>query len=320
MKTKDSAEQNYPDTKMEYENPAIVRNDLHYFVGFVFLVLNKIRHELQGYKSARGFSTSLIDKAIKYDAGVVTRWRDYLKKYNNSNETVFKGKKVLELGPGADLGVGLFLLAEKAESYSAIDVHHLVKSAPPELYVHLFKHFEKSGVDGRTIEELKVQYKLTKKNRSERLNYQVSKEFDLSIFPKKNFDLVLSNAAFQQFDNPEKTISQLSKIVKSGAQFVALIDLKTHTRFINRRDPLNIYRYNDFIFRSLRFKGSPNRIRPYEYEQALKSQGWTAIKIFPRLQLKTDYLQKVNSTLHKRFRDDINQMQNLTVVICATKI
>lgn len=310
----------FSDTILEYENPAKIKNRTYHLIGFVFLILNKIRHELQGYRSARGFSSSLIEKVIKYDMGVVSRWSDYLKKYNNTDEAIFKGKKILELGPGADLGVGLLLLAENAESYAAIDVHNLVKSTPPELYQHLFTYLENSGIDNIRVEELKVQLELASTDQGKRLIYHHNKDFDLSIFPENSFDLIVSNAAFQQFDNLEKTISQLSKIMKSGAQFVSLIDLKTHTRFINSRDPLNIYRYNDFIFKLLRFKGSPNRKRSYEYENALKSNGWTDIRIFPRLQLNPDYLQKVKHSLNKKFRDDKNKMEDLTVVICATKL
>ncbi|MCP4976127.1 MAG: class I SAM-dependent methyltransferase [Maribacter sp.] len=320
MKIEPKSNLNYSNIILEFESPTSVRNKTHYLVGFVFLVLNKIRHKLQGYKSARGFSSDLIEKALAHDLSIITRWRDYLKKYTETtNNDVFKGKKILELGPGADLGVGLLLLSEKAKSYSAIDVHNLVKATPPAFYEYLFKYLEKSDID-TNIEELRKQLDLTEGERNEGLNYHFRKDFDLSLFPDMHFDLVVSNAAFQQFDNPVKTISQLSKIAKSGAKFIALIDLKTHTRYLKTKDPLNIYRYNDFIFKPLRFKGSPNRMRPYEYENALKSHGWKDIKIYPRLQLNMDYLPKVSHTLNKKFRDDSNQMHYLTVVICATKL
>lgn len=320
MKIDHNSDPNESGVILEYENHTKVNNRTNYLFGFIILVLNKIRHELRGYTSTRGFSSHMVEKAVAHDLRAVRRWSDYLKKYNNNDNSVYRGKKILELGPGADLGVGLFLLAEKAESYTAVDVHNLIKSTPPELYKHLFEYLEKSAVDNKSVEELKLQLELTNGDQSERLNYHHIKDFDLSVFPENGFDLVVSNSAFQQFDDPVQTISQLSRIVKSGAQFIALIDLKTHTKVISSRDPLNIYRYNDLIYQPLRFKGSPNRIRPYEYENALKSHGWTDIKIFPRILLTKDYLKKVNHTLSKKFRNDINQMQNLTVVICATKL
>lgn len=318
MKIRPKSKKNHSDTSLDYLNPSGVSNRINYLIGFVFLVLNKIRHELQGYKSARGFTSSLFEKAVSHDLDVVVRWHDYLNKYDHTDEA-FKGKKILELGPGADLGVGLFLLAEEAESYSAIDVHNLVKSTPIEIYEKLFDYLKKSGIDDKVVLELRTQLELTNRNHNDRINYQVTKDFDLTVFRENSFDLVVSNASFQQFDDVAKSIAQLSKLVKPRAKFISLIDLKTHTRFINSRDPLNIYRYSDFIFKLLRFKGSPNRMRPYEYKNALKANGWTNIIVFPRTQLHMDYLQKVNHTLNKRFRDSTNQMENLTVVICATK-
>ena len=320
MKTDHNSNQEELDIILEYENPIQVNNSTNYLFGFIILMLKKVRHIVRGYTSTRGFSTHLVEKAVAHDLRAVKRWSAYLKKYNNNDDSVFKNKKILELGPGADLGVGLFLLAEKAENYTAVDVYNFIRSTPPELYEHLFEYLEESGLDNEIVEGLKLQLELSKENQSERLNFQHIEDFDLSVFPKSNFDLVVSNSAFEQFDDPARTISQLSKIVKSGAKFIALINLKTHTKVISNRDPLNIYRYNNSIYQWLRFKGSSNRMRPYEYENALKLHDWTDIKIFPRILLKKDYLEKVNHTLNKKFRDDINQMQNLTVVICATKL
>lgn len=319
MKTKPKSDQNYSNTVLEYQNPKGVNNVLNYLIGFVFMVLNKLRHELQGYKSARGFSSKLFEKAVTHDLRVVERWHDYLKKYDAVDDA-FQGKKILELGPGADLGVGLFLLAKEAKSYSAMDVHNLVKSTPPEIYEYLFEHLEKTEIKDSVIEELKTQLELTSNHNNDRLDYRVTKDFDLSVFKEKSFDLVVSNAAFQQFDNPSSSIAQFSKLVKPGAKLLTLIDLKTHTRFIRRRDPLNIYRYSDVIYNALKFRGSPNRMRSYEYENALKANGWANIVVFPRLELRKEYVRKVNDTLNKKFRDPKNQMQHLTVVICATKL
>jgi len=306
------------DTALELETVSRVANRMNYLIGFLFLILNKLRHEIRGYRSTRGFSSKLFKNAIAHDLRVVTRWHDYLKKYDET-DLVFKGKKILELGPGSDLGVGLLLLAEEAHSYCTMDVHNLVASTPVELYKHLFDHLKVSEIDEDLIKEIQRQLKLTLQNQNDKINYQVTKDFDLSVFQEKNFDLVVSNAAFQQFDNPAQSIAQFSKLVKPGAKFIALIDLKTHTRYINRRDPLNIYRYGDVIFNSLRFKGAPNRMRSYEYEKVLKENDWTNITVFPRIQLPLTYVEKVKNSLHKKFKDPINRMENLTVVICATK-
>lgn len=322
MKTNQNENSIYANSSVVYEVSPNVNNTWYFFVGLVILLLNKVRHELHGYKGTRGFSSNLYERAVAHSLSIVTRWGDYLKIYNKSDDetSIFEGKNILELGPGADLGVGLLLLSKKAKSYTAFDILNLVKSAPLGIYEHLFEYLVKNGANSSTIENLKLQLELAQGEHRERLSFQHSKDFDLSIFPEEHFDLVVSNSAFQQFIDPVKTISQLSKIVKPGGQFVALIDLKTHSRFIKTKDPLNIYRYPDSYYRPLKFIGSPNRMRPYEYENAFISYGWTNIWISPRLLLKTEYVQKVKHSLNEKFTDDINQMQNLTVMICATRL
>ena len=72
----------------------------------------------------------------------------------------------------------------------------------------------------------------------------MSKDFNIvSAFGESTIDMVFSQAAFEHFDDIESTILQLNKVCKSGATFVAEINLKTHSRWIRDKDPDNIYRY-----------------------------------------------------------------------------
>lgn len=306
------------DLQIFTETPQSNNNSLNYTFGLTLMMLNKIRRELKGYTSARGFNFDDIERAINYDFRVIKRWMDYLEAYQKG-ASVFSGKNILELGPGADLGIGLTLIADGANSYHAMDVHNLVENTPGVFYEHLFKILEADPNLKTDISTLRHQLSQHQKGQNDRLNYISQSDFDLSAFKNKNIDLVVSNSAFQQFDNPAKTINQLSRIAASGALFIALIDLKTHTRWINKRDPLNIYRYPESIYKPLMFRGSQNRIRPFEFKQQLEAAGWENIKIFPRIRLEKSYLNSVNLSLHPKFQSEENQMELLTCVICAKK-
>ncbi|HEX3047124.1 MAG TPA: hypothetical protein VHY08_20390, partial [Bacillota bacterium] len=104
-----------------------------------------------------------------------------------------------------------------------------------------------------------------------------------------------------------------------GTILIAEVDLKTHTSWIRDLDPLNIYRYSDFIYNLFKFRGSPNRLRPFEYEEILKKNGWTDIQIIPSNKLEKEYMLKVKDNLNRRFREPINQMDYLSIILCATK-
>jgi len=244
-------------------NPKSGNNVKHYFIGLIFLFLNKIRHTIQGYITPRTFPVTEFEKAIEYDFTVVEQWVQHLNNYTGKSKFDLKRKHILELGPGADLGVGIILLMKGAEKYNAIDVNNLVKSVPNEFYGKLFQFMTLITDKQKDVDFLRSQLTATQFGKSDKLNYVFDKNFNLSIFKKEKVDIVFSQAAFEHFNCVEKTIEQLSEVVKKGGFLIAEVDLKTHTRWIRDIDPLNIYRYSDFIYNLLRFPGSPNRVRPF---------------------------------------------------------
>ena len=170
------------------------------------------------------------------------------------------------------------------------------------------------------VDFLRSQLKIAQLGKNDKLNYVCRKDFDLSIFKEEKVDIVFSQAAFEHFDNVEKTVAQLSEVVKHGGIFIAEVDLKTHTRWIRDADPLNIYRYSDVTYNLFKFSGSPNRVRPFEYEEILEKHGWTNITINPLTILEKNYLnRKMIVSLNRRFSDPINNMDYLSIMIHAIK-
>lgn len=96
---------------------------------------------------------------------------------------------------------------------------------------------------------------------------------------------------------------------------VAQVDLKTHSRWIREHDPNNSYRYPRWLYRLFWFQGAPNRVRPQEYVRALRRCGWTDIEITPLSQLGDRRIRSVDTA----FRDPSDQMNVLSIVLCARK-
>ena len=157
------------------------------------------------------------------------------------------------------------------------------------------------------------------KGKNDRISYIVDNNFEISKI-KDKFDIVFCQASFQQFTNVEKSFIELSSVVKNGGVLVTEIDLKTHTRWIRDRDPLNIYRYNDFFWNLFSFKGSPNRIRAFEYKELLEKNGWSNIEIEPLTVLDDEYMDKVKPYLNKKFKKmNSSEMKMLNIMLMATK-
>lgn len=302
-------------TSVEIIRPPKVSNLFHHLAGIGFLALIKAKSALFGYRTPRTFGVEDFKRAVDYDTNVVERWLAHLKNYTGKND--ISGKTVLELGPGADLGVGLILLSKGAAKYNSLDVNNLVESVPDALYEELFARLGKSGHKG--TDELKKQLVLTRSGKNDRLNYIVTRDFDVTVFGKNTVDLVFSQAAFEHFSDMERTVAQLSKVVKTGAVIVAEIDLKTHTRWIRDADPLNIYRYGDFIYNLFACPGSPNRLRPADYRRMFEKNGWVKVRTTPVIKLEDRYVSKVTPSLSKRFRGTESEMGQLSVILSATK-
>jgi SAM-dependent methyltransferase len=279
------------------------------------LVLVKIKHKLQGYASPKPFSVSEVVRCIDYDLHTVEEWLSYLAEYTGMSDYL-RGRRVLELGPGSDLGVGLILLSEGARQYSAVDANNLVASVPADFYTHLFQRLQ-SKVDVKTLEA-----ELDMLNRGEpaRLNYVSRDDFDLvAALDDKRVDIIFSQAAFEHFEDINKTIEQITSVASEDAVVVITVDLQTHSRWIRQKDPNNIYRYPAWLYRLFHFTGIPNRVRPHEYQAAFERNGWTAISIRPLTVLPEERLRAIQPHLYGPYCNKQSDMEYLTMLLCARR-
>ena len=291
------------------------RDAFYFAAGIGFLALAKGKHTLQGYTSPKPFDVTEIDRCIDYDQRVVDEWLAALHRYSGSTELA--GKNVLELGPGSDLGVGLFLLARGAAKYNACDVNNLVARTPPELYEALFARL-RGHANGQDVGALRAELDQQRNSRPSRLNYVVRPDFDLvAAVGPGSIDQVFSQAAFEHFDDIDAVVRQLTQVCKPGARIVAEIDLKTHSRWIRDHDPNNIYRYPDALYNLFHFRGIPNRVRPHQYEEAFARHGWQNIQA--NALAKVGNGASAPSAWSRRFQADVNRMDCLSIMFCATR-
>jgi SAM-dependent methyltransferase len=290
---------------------------LYKAIGAAFLAVNRVRYAVRGYRDPRPFPADDFDRVCSYDLAVVAAWLRYLGEYLGGPPDL-AGRSVLELGPGADLGVGTTLLALGAVRYSALDVNPLVTSVPEEFYRKLLLRVEERWPQAAgTSPELLDQVRRTASGQADRLRYLCRPDFDLSIFGPGAFDLVVSHAALEHFDDPSDTFHRLRGVMRNGGLLVAQVDLQTHTRWIRDRDPLNLYRHPDSWYRACRFRGAPNRIRPHEYERMLIGAGWRDVRLLPDLVLPDAHVTGIRPHLAPRFRGGENQMDWLTIYLLA---
>lgn len=290
----------------------------YYWLGIAVQAAKKIKHCIvSGYTSPRSFSSASFEQAVEHDVSVVARWTEYLSIY--TGDASVKGKKVLELGPGPDLGTGMILVWKGAKQYTAVDAYPLALKASGRLYELLLEYLEDSGRGAVTLDFLRASLHDAVTKRDGVLRYCVDERFTFNGIEQNSADIVFSNAAFEHFDDVAATLRQLSRIVVSGGVLIALIDLLTHHPWLRARDPLNIYRYSKGVYNCMRYEASPNRVRPHAYEALLKECGWKNVCLYPLERLPAQYMHCVAPRLDKQFWDPQCTMDVAAVMLCAAR-
>lgn len=294
-----------------------LKNWFYYFVGIAFLVLSFVKYYLQGY-SPKPFTVAEAQRCAEYDIQIVNYWIEHLHQYTGENVNgILRNKSILELGPGSDLGVGLYLLSKSAREYNAIDIFNLIKCVPEKFYHVFFSVLHKQDID---TEPLINELDKTTKGNSEKLNYFCRKDFDIvSALESRKIDIIFSTAAFEHFNDFNKTIKDVTMVAVSGARFIVSVDLQTHSRWVREHDPNNIYRYPKWLYNILSVPVTPNRVRPYEYREALERNGWKDIRIVADTLLEEEKYSFIKKHFNKDYFEEQNQMNYLTIVIYATK-
>ncbi len=293
------------------------RNGVYFWLGGLALFANKLRYTLRGYRDPRPFPSSEYGRAIAYDLGVVDAWMARLGAYLGRQYDL-ADKTVLELGPGADLGVGLYFIAQGVARYCAADVNPLAAKVPQEFYERMIRNLiERGTIPVELADALLAEPESMRAGRPDRLDYRCLADFDLRVFRRDSVDLFVSQAAFEHFEHFHDTARQMAELARPGALLVTEIDLNTHTRWLRDNDPHSIYRIPEWLYRLCHFPGIPNRMRPNEYVLALRQAGWRDIVVTPITSVSDAYLRQVQQHLAAPFRSPEADMSQVHVILCA---
>jgi len=282
--------------------------------GLALSFLNKIRHSAVGYRTPRPFSVTATDRSVNYCLNVVMNWEEVLRSYTG-RERPFGGRHVLEIGPGPDLGTGLVLLALGAKSYCAIDKNNLVSHTPEDFYKRLFekiRSFPERENARKAFEEFR-------EAGSERFSYIYNPDFDLTSLQSRKYEILVTQAVLEHLDDMKKVFTTFRQKLSPDGLMIHEVDLSTHTRMIKNWDPLNILRYPDTIYHTVRFDGSPNRLRMSDYVFILNQLGYKNVKTLPIKILDLDYTRWVTKHLSHPFRDySFSDLQVLSFYLLAS--
>jgi SAM-dependent methyltransferase len=215
-----------------------------------------------------------LEKSLEYIDRI---FHDYLA-YSGLNSRELEGKRVLEVGPGDNLGVALKFLAAGVAQVVSIDrfFSHRDPQQERRIYTALRERLtpaEKSRFDDSVDLSSGVRF------HPEKLQYLYGRGIEQmdSDGAGKRFDLIASCAVLEEIENLDAVFSEMDRLLNPGGVQIHNIDLRdygTLSRF--GYHPLEFCTIPDWLYRYASKFSRPNRLRIDYYRRKMRELGYDA--------------------------------------------
>lgn len=202
---------------------------------------------------------------------------DMIKKYFPSPENV----NVLEIGPGANLASGVYLILGGVKHYYAVDIYRDPEFDNPlpyqsiSLIADLFMpELNKNPQD--QVFTIKGDQAVLNPKKITYIYPYLSSNFPMD---SGLIDFLFSNSSFEHFVTPRETIQRIYDVLKKGGITAHSIDLRDHTDFAK---PYEFLKYdsktwtNQFSDENIHLY--TNRWRASNYRKAFESAGFEILE------------------------------------------
>ena len=210
-------------------------------------------------------STHLNQSVADSIAYIEKQFSDYLK-YSGLTYESLQGKRILELGPGDNLGVARKFLAAGASSVVCLDRFYSKRNADHEREIY-------QALRERLNEEEQSRFDQTEKLKSV---YGVSLEGFADKLAGEKFDLILSCAVLEEIYDPDPVFAAMDRLLAQGGSLVHVIDLGDYGMFRSQgMHPLTFLTISESIYKRMASdSGLPNRKRLGYYLAKMKELGY----------------------------------------------
>ena len=173
--------------------------------------------------------------------------------YSHIPVSFVKGKRILEVGPGENLGVGMRFLADGAAFVASVDRFSSLRSAAEQaaVYLKLIETFTESQrstfgnaiaftPDGYTIDESRYRYLSN-----------TAMEGVGNTHALGTFDMIVSRAVLEHVYDLEGVFHSMDSLLKHGGYMVHEIDFRDHGIFTNfGLNPLTYLTINNKLWKA----------------------------------------------------------------------
>lgn len=222
---------------------------------------------------------------------------------NALDSTGFRGATVVEIGPGDHIPMAMLLLAAGAARYICLDrfvgdiggesakaFYRALADDLPRRFPDLARSLDRQSLDATSFPE-SAQGRVA----VWRCPIEDAPETEIA-------DLVLSNNVVEHVTDLDAFARQTFRMLRSGGRAIHRVDFTAHDVWASRRDPFEWLTVSDLLWRlSGSHRGSPNRFRYHEVEEAFESAGFL-INVDLIEEDPLDTIHEVRPRLARRFR------------------
>ncbi len=240
-----------------------------------------LRHMKEKYSQKR--SDLLADSERPFDV-----FRNMLERCGPDID--FKGKTVLEVGPGNSLGIGLLFLAHGARKVYLIDrfKHLFWDDRDIAYHQEIIMKIEESSLPFASSAAEAVSFdRGTIVCNPDKLEYRFSDSATLPL-EASSVDCVFSNAVLEHVHRIKDAIQEFARVTRKGGIGIHEVDLRDH---FFQQTPLRLLQYPDWLWNLMAWNrpGYTNRLRFSDYMKHFDDEGF---KIGKEIILKK-YVEKI---------------------------
>ena len=233
----------FPRTLRKYVEASATLSGMNYFKGQMLYRLG-----LKGHDSGATHVALSLDESLDYVSRVV---RDYLT-YAGVTNSFFRGKRILEIGPGDNLGVALCFLAMGARSVTCLDRFSSDRNEQhnAEIYEALVRQLdveERERIHAAIDHDARGHVSFKRDRIEYRCGIPIEKAHRELAAP---FDLIVSRAVLEHVYDLEAGWSVMVSLLSSSGQMWHKVDLRNH-QFFDQLHPLYFLTVKERLWRAI---------------------------------------------------------------------
>jgi hypothetical protein len=238
--------------------------------------LNRIRFRSGNIESAGGATT--VHRPLEESLGYIRHQFDDWIRYAGLTPERLAGKRIVEFGPGDNVGVSLRMLALGAAEAVCMDKYFPPHDTERERQIYRHIREELNGEERRRFDDaVSLEPDLRFNEKRIRYIYGKGAEDADEALPPSSVDIILSRGVLQSVDT-EKCFAAMDRILKPGGLTGHKIDLRDHGMFSgNGYHPLEFLTLSDWVYQMMvRNTDRPNRLHMNYYRAKCAAYGWPA--------------------------------------------